>query len=994
MRTPLSRVSRRGRVTLVVLAVLLVLVAITDRAFDIWADWLWYDETGYTDVYSGILTTRALLLATFGLGVGLIVAVNLYLAYRMRPLLRPHSAEQHALDRYRMFLLPRMGTWIAVIAGLVGLFAGIAAQNRWQQWLLFINGGSFGVKDPHFGVDVSFYVFEYPFYRYLLGVGFFAVVVSLLGALGLHYLLGGVRLQGAGDRMTPAARAHLTALVAAFVLLKAAAYFLDRRGLLLGQNPSVDNLNGASYTAISALLPAKEILAWISLVVAVAILVFSNAFARNLVWPGVALALLGISAVVIGGIIPAGVQSFTVKPSPREKESPYIQYSINGTRAAYGIADVKTEQYSSNVTVPPGDLLTDTSTVPNVRLLDPAVVNDTYTQKQQVRGFYEFADKLDIDRYEVNKTTQDYVVGVREINYDKLSPTQSNWQNKHTVFTHGYGFVAAPANRLVCGGLPYFVSGFLGEQQRAAGEECQSSTEQIPTSQPRVYYGERMSEYAIVGKSGGNDSEFDRPSGNTDQYFTYDGKGGIGVGSLSRRILYATHMRETNFLLSSVFNDDSKIMYVREPRERVEKVAPFLTIDGDPYPAVVNGRVLWIVDGYTTASTYPYSTKVDLRAATTDATTGEGTFAQQRQDINYLRNSVKATVDAYDGTVTLYSFDDKDPVLKAWNKAFGGKLVKPSSQIPPDLQNHLRYPVDQFKVQRDLLSRFHVTAPNEFFSQQDFWQVPADPANSGQEKQPPYYVLAKMPVQDELNFQLTAAVVPRNRANLAALVSGYYVDGKPVLQVYELPDNTNIQGPAQVHQKMVNQDQARQDITLLESSDSRPVFGNLLSLPIAGGMLYVQPLYIRSTSQDNSFPFLNKVLVNFGDYAAYANNLQQGLEQLVAQANNGRTPGGAQPPTGVTQPPGTGTQPGANDALMAAAAKVQSAITEVRAAQQSGDFERYGRALKALDDAMKAFEDAQKAAAAAGGTQPSTNPSGSPPASAPPSAPASSAPPG
>jgi uncharacterized membrane protein (UPF0182 family) len=821
------------------------------------------------------------------------------------------------------------------------------------------------------------------------------VVVSLLGALGLHYLLGGVRLQGAGDRMTPAARAHLTALVAAFVLLKAAAYFLDRRGLLLGSNPSVENLNGASYTSISALLPAKEILAWISLVVAVAILVFSNAFARNLVWPGIALALLGISAVVIGGIIPAGVQSFTVKPSPREKESPYIQYSINNTRQAYGLADVRTEQYSSNVTVPPAELTTDTATVPNVRLLDPAVVNDTYTQKQQVRGFYEFADKLDIDRYEVNNVVQDYVVGAREINYDKLSPTQSNWQNKHTVFTHGYGFVAAPANRLVCGGLPYFVSGFLGEQQRQGTEECQSATEQIPTTQPRVYYGERMSEYAIVGKARGNDSEFDRPSGSTDQYFTYDGKGGIDVGSLPRRILYATHMRESNFLLSSVFNDNSKIMYVREPRDRVEKVAPFLTVDGDPYPAVVNGRIMWIVDGYTTASTYPYSTKVDLRAATTDATTGEGTFAQQRQDINYLRNSVKATVDAYDGTVTLYSFDDKDPVLKAWNKAFGGKLVKPSSAIPDDLMKHLRYPVDQFKVQRDLLSRFHVTAPNEFFSGQDFWQVPSDPANNGQEKQPPYYVLAQMPQQDNLNFQLTAAVVPRSRANLAALVSGYYVSGKPVLQVYELPDNTNIQGPGQVHQKMVNQDQARQDITLLESSDSRPVFGNLLSLPIAGGMLYVQPLYIRSTSQDNSYPFLNKVLVNFGDSAAYANTLQQALEQLVTQANNGRSPGNAQPPTGTNQPPNTGNQSGANQALVAAAARVQAAIAEVRAAQASGDPERWGKAIKALDDAMKAFDDAQKAATAApSGGQPSTNPSGSPGASGSPSAPASSAPPG
>jgi uncharacterized membrane protein (UPF0182 family) len=979
MRTPLSRVSRRGRVTMVVLGILLVLIAIADRIIDLWADWLWFTEVRYTRVFSGMLTTRLLLLATFGIGVGLIVALNLYLAYRMRPLLRPHSAEQHALDRYRMLLLPRMGMWIGILAGLVGLFAGISAQGRWQQWLLFANSEPFGVADPQFKVDIGFYVFEYPFYRYLLGVGFGAVVIALIGVLGLHYLFGGVRLQGAGDRMTPAARAHLTALVAAFVLLKSAAYFLDRRGLLLGSNPSVKDLHGASYTAVNALLPAKEILAWISLLVALAILVFSNAFVRNLVWPGVALALLGISAVVIGGIIPAGVQSFTVKPSPFAKESKYIKLSIDATRQAYGLAGVRTEQYPANVTSPPPELLTDKVTVPNVRLLDPAVVNDTYTQLQQVRGFYEFAEKLDIDRYNVDGVTQDYVVGVREINYSELSGTQSNWQNKHTVFTHGYGFVAAPANTLVCDGQPKFVSGFLADRS-ASTDRCTDSTDKIPASQPRIYYGERMGDaYAVVGKTSGGDAEFDRPSGVTDQYFTYDGKGGVPIGSYGRRVLYSFHLRETNFLLSSVFNKDSKLMYVREPRKRVEKIAPFLTIDGDPYPAVLGGRIVWILDGYTTASTYPYSTRVDLKSATTDTQTGEGTFAQQRQDINYLRNSVKATVDAYDGTVTLYSFDDEDPVLRTWNKAFGGKLVRPSSEIPKELQEHLRYPEDQFKVQRDLLSRFHVTAPNEFFSQQDFWQVPGDPASDGKGKQPPYYLLAKLPNQDAPTFQLTAAMVPRIRANLAALVSAYYVSGKPVLQVYELPDNTNILGPVQIHQKMTNQDDtARREINQFEIGGSQLVYGNLLSLPLAGGMLYVQPLYIQST-QANNYPLMKKVLINYGDYSAYADNMQQGIQQLIEKAS-GKTPAVGQ---GNQQQgnPNSSTDGGLADAV----ARLQNAINEYRAATQSGDFERIGKALKALDEAIKGFEEAKKAAGTAGGapgaspsTGPSPGPSGSP----------------
>jgi uncharacterized membrane protein (UPF0182 family) len=990
MRSPLSRVSRRGRVTLVVLAVLLVIIAFADRIVDIWADYLWFDEVGYNRIYSGVLTTRLLLFLTFGFGVGLIVALNLYLAYRMRPLLRPHSAEQHALDRYRMLMLPRMGMWITVLATLVGLFAGLSAQGRWQLWLLFQNSQKFGIGDPQFKVDIGFYVFEYPFYRYLLGVGFGAVVIALLGALGLHYLLGGVRLQGAGDRMTAPARAHLTSLVAAFVLLKAAAYFLDRRGLLLGSNPSVENLNGASYTAINSLLPAKEVLAWISLLVAIAIIVFSNAFMRNLVWPGVALGLLGVSAVVIGGIIPASVQSFTVKPSARAKEAPFINESIKATRSAYGLGNVETKQYTDN-TVPPQNLAADTGTIPNVRLLDPAVVNDTFTLRQRTRPFYQFPAKLDIDRYtladpnDATKTkTQDYVVGVREMNYEQLGATNSNWQNRHTYYTHGYGFVAAPANKLVCNGEPYFVAGFLGEHRQQGGEQCNAADDMIKTSEPRIYYGEQMTTYAIVGKKGGEDVEFDRPTGVSDAKNTYNGKGGVEIGSYSRRMLYAAHLRESNFLLSSVFNDNSRLMYVREPRERVQKIAPFLKMDGDPYPAVVDGRVVWIIDAYTTSSTYPYSTRVDLRSSTSDAQTGDGTFAQQRQDINYLRNSVKATVDAYDGTVSLYTFDETDPVLKAWNAAFGGKLVKPRSAIPASLAQHFRYPEDQFKVQRDLLSRFHVTDPAGFYGQNDFWQVPDDPNKAGV-KQPPYYLLATPPEQSEATFQLTAAMV--QGPALSGVVSGSYdKDNRPMLRVLELPDNSAIQGPDRAHQRMTNQDDtARVQINQLKSDQAQIEFGNLLTLPLLGGVLYVQPLYIRST-QANSFPTMKKVLLNYGEYSAYADNMTDGLKILTDKA------AGKAPTAGTENPPPTagGQPPAGGDPVAQAAARIDAAITKLREAQKSGDFAAQGAALKELDEATKAYEEARRNAGATPGASPT--PSGSPSASPSPSA--SAGPPG
>ncbi|SCE90109.1 hypothetical protein GA0074696_1549 [Micromonospora purpureochromogenes] len=977
--SPLPRMSRRGRVTIGVLVGVFVLFTLLGWGVQAWTDWLWFEEVRYTQVFTGVLVTRLLLFLTIGVGLALFVAGNLWLAYRLRPALRPHSLEQATLERYRMLLTPRIGTWISLTAAVLGLFAGLSAQSRWNQWLLFRNGGDFGVKDPEFGVDVGFYVFQLPFWRYLLGVGFTAVVLALLGALAVHYIFGGVRLQGVGDRMTNAARAHLSTLVAVFVLLKAIAYVLDRRAMLLEYNEGA-KLYGAGYADVNALLPAKEILAYISVVVAIAIIVFSNAVMRNLVWPGIALALLGVSAVAIGGIYPWAVQTFEVKPSARDKEAPYIERSIGATRAAFGLGDTKTSGYAANNLTPPASLATDTSVVPNVRLLDPQLVSETYTQLQQVRGFYDFGPKLDIDRYSVANKTSDYVVGVREINYGEL--TQNNWINRHTVFTHGYGLVAAPANQVVCGGQPYFVSGFLGEK---AQEACSSQAEQIPATQPRIYYGERMKEddYAIVGQSDKTrNAEFDRPTPTTggEQYYTYTGEGGVEIGSFTRRLLYSIKEQESNFLLSEAVNDNSRLLYVRNPRDRVEKVAPFLTLDGDPYPAVVGGRIQWIVDGYTTAATYPYAERVNLQTETADELTNRGTFQLARENVNYMRNSVKATVDAYDGTVRLYEFDETDPVLKAWNKAFGGDLVLPKTAIPAELAEHFRYPADMFKVQRNLLTKFHVTDPGDFYSGQDFWQVPnvPDAPDSGQ-KQPPYYLFTQFPGQQGPRFQITAAVTPNGRQNLAALISGSYIDGQPKLEVWELPDQTRVSGPVQVHQQMTNNANIRQQLNLLSSNQAQVQYGNLLSLPFADGMLYVEPVYVKSNQQD-AYPLLQKVLLSYGDggsYVVLADNLTDGIKQLVDQgkrAGQGTTPppGGTPPP-----PPGGANPPPLTGELAAAAERVETAIVEVKAAQTSGDFERYGRALKALDEAMTAFQQAQQAAG------PAPTPSGSPSAPAP-----------
>ncbi|MGH3731166.1 MAG: UPF0182 family protein, partial [Micromonosporaceae bacterium] len=519
-----------------------------------------------------------------------------------------------------------------------------------------------------------------------------------------------------------------------------------------------------------------------------------------------------------------------------------------------------------------------------------------------------------------------------------------------------------PANE-PCGEQPRFVSGFLGDPDAEAGGGQPGCAERSPifaVDRPQVYFGELVADYSIVGKpSGGRDREFDRPTatgGESEQVnTTYEGKGGVPVGSLSRRALYAWHYGEWNFLLSDVLNDNSKLLYNRDPRDRVEKVAPFLTVDGDPYPAVVDGRVVWIADAYTTASTYPYSEDVNLEDAASDAQTGTGTAAQAQRNINYIRNSVKAVVDAYDGSVKLYEWDSKDPVLKAWDQVFGG-LVKPKSSIPTELKEHFRYPEDMFKVQRDLLARFHVTNPNEFFSADDFWEVPKDPINpdSG-DNQPPFYLNADLSEknQGEPTFQLTSAMKAKKGENLRALVSGYYDGDKPRLLTLELPgDATNILGPVLAQQQIQGYPAIAKEISDLQRS-REVVFGNLLTLPVAGGLLYAEPLYLKSKAA-NSYPLLSKVLLAYGSCVAYENTLEAGLESLASRENCSETPEGEEPPPAEEpddQPPDT-----SDPEVAAAVADLKKALADLKKAQKSGDFEAQGKALADLEKAIDEFE--------------------------------------
>ncbi|MCV2488674.1 UPF0182 family protein [Geodermatophilus sp. YIM 151500] len=975
MRPPVSvpTLSRRAKLVIGAIAVLLVLFTAIGTLTNVYVDYLWFDETGFTEVFWTELQTRLLLFAVAGVATGGLVALAVYLAYRFRPTFRPMSLEQQNLERYRQSLEPRRGLVLTGVGVVLGLFAGFTAQGSWETWLTYRNGTDFGRDDPQFGLDISFFVFDYPFYRLVLGFGFAIVLLALIGSVLTHYVFGGLRLQTPGQKLTAAARVQLSVLLGVFVALKAVAYWLDRYGLVYSDRGDV--FTGASYTDVNALLVPKTILVFVAAACALAF--FANIVVRNFVLPAMALVLLLVSSLVIGVAYPAIVQQFVVRPSADQREAPYIERAIGSTLDAYNLSDVDYIQYaqsSEGSEVDPevvvADLRNDTETIPNARLLDPNVLSDTFTARQQIRNVYGFPEKLDIDRYTVDGQTQDYVVAVRELDSASLSDNQSSWINRHTVFTHGNGFVAAPANEVIAGqegGEPNFTTGDL------------PTTGNIDVEQARIYYGELMEDYSVVGApEGAEPREFDLPEGGSDERQinnTYDGEGGVEIGSFFRQLTYAIYYRERNFLLSGAVNEASKVLYVRDPLARVEKAAPFLQVDGDPYPAVIGGRVSWILDAYTTSDAYPYSELMELGEAASDALTGTGTTALPDELINYIRNSVKATVDAYDGTVTLYEWDQQDPVLKTFMKAFPG-VITPREEMPEELVDHVRYPEDLFKVQREILTRYHVEDPVDFYNQSDRWQVSADPtqSNATEQDQPPYYILAQRPGDERASFQLTSALNAFRRDNLSAFVSASSApDTYGEIQVLELPGNTPFRGPRQVQNAFLTNNQVRPDLTLFNSENSSAVFGNLLTLPIGGdGLLYVEPLYVRG-SGENSFPLLQKVLVNFADRIGYADTLSEALDQVfgagvgeqatdadnVADTATDDAQPSPTPDAPATEAPADGGEAAPSPDLAQAIADINAALAALEEAQRNGDFAAQGQALEDLQAATEAYQQIQ-----------------------------------
>jgi uncharacterized membrane protein (UPF0182 family) len=935
----------------IAIGIVVVIGAILLSVAGLYTDVLWFDQLGFLSVLSTQIFAQSALFTASALAFTLITGLGLWLAFRFRPVYLKFADERSPFEQYRQLIDQlRKAVMIGVPLAL-GALAGLAVAPSWGIVLSYLNRTSFGDTDPQFGLDISFYIFELPFYIGLVGFLSAAFLIALLLAAGVHIVYGSIKFNGRETLVSRAARIQIGVTAFLYLLTQGASLWLDQYSTLTS---SAGLFTGASYSDVNAAIPGLQILALISVVVALLFLV--AAFVGKWRLPVVATGLMVVSSLILGGLFPWAVQTFQVIPNERVLESPYIQRNLDATSKAFGIDTVERVEYNAVVDAEPGALREDAETTASIRILDPALVSSSFRQLEQFRQYYNFPNQLDVGRYEIDGKVQDTVLAVRELNQAGLGDSQS-WYNNVVVYTHGFGVVAAYGNQRTPDGKPVFMQSGI------------PSVGQLGDYEPRVYFGESSPAYSIVGAPSGSEPlELDFPAGegeNDQTYNTFSGSGGPMISGIIPRLAYALKFQSEQILLSDAINAESQILYNRNPRERVAAVAPFLELDSDPYPAIIDGQVLWIVDGYTTSNNYPYSKSEDLAQAIADANSPSVLL---RGEANYIRNSVKATVNAYDGKVTLYEWDEKDPILQTWKKVFPD-TIRPMSEMSGELLSHVRYPADLFKVQRSILGSYHVEDAGAFYSQQDAWMTPNDPVGGAGvgTLQPPYYLTMQVPGTESPDFSIYSTFIPRSTGEASRnVLTGYFVANSDAgtsagkksadygtLRLLTLPKSTIVPGPGQVQNNFSADSKVSQLLNILRQGSTRVLNGNLLTLPVGGGLLYVQPVYIQSTGE-TSYPLLQKILVAFGDQIAFEDTLDQALTVLFGSS-------GIPDETDPVDPVDPGAEPTdpeapttGSDALAAALQDALEAIQEKDAAMAAGDWTAFGAAEEKLRKAIEA----------------------------------------
>lgn len=980
------------RVAIAVVVAIAIIVALFFAISSFAADVMWYSQLGFQSIVWTLLGTRVGLWVFYAALMVLVSYIAATLAIRARPDFADGSTIRINGDTIEIgkSVSSRTARRVAVVISLIaGIIFGSKVNANWTEILLMFHTQSFGSVDPQFGLDNGFYVFMLPGLRMLVSAFTLLMFVALVFSVATHVAMGGIRftmpVHGHGlFAITKRARRQIGIWLVLWMLSWAVSQGLSVFSSLTAQG---DRFTGANYTAVNAGIPVTVIMAVLTAVLGVVLCVWlmtthvfddavsrptANASAAWREWrvPTIAVASTLIVGILLSTLWPMLLQRFRVNPNAQEMESAYIQRNIDATRAAYGLDAVKTDEYKATTKAQAGALQKDAETTAQIRLLDPQIVSPTFKQLQQMKQYYTFADTLAVDKYDIDGVNQDTVIAAREINLE--GNDNRNWVNDHTVYTHGYGIVAAYGNKVTSDGQPQFfeygipTQGYLTDTQHY---------------EPRIYFSPEAPEYSIVGAPQGTQSwEFDYPTGSEGATTTFNGNGGPRIGNIFSRLIYSIKFGSDQILFSDRVNADSQILYDRSPKERVAKVAPYLTLDGRVYPAVVDGRVKWIVDGYTTSSNYPYSQKTDLAEATQDSTTISSQTVQGLTDkeVNYMRNSVKATVDAYDGSVDLYTWDDSDPVLKAWQSIFPGQY-HPMSEISGDLMAHMRYPEGMFKVQRQLLAKYHVTSASQFFSGEDFWQTPVDPTESKSEQsrdvlQPPYYLTLQTGGSDEPVFSLTSTYIPAGSSTREILTGFLSVDSDAgrtkgvrgpdygTIRLQELPKDSNVPGPGQAQNNFNANADVSKELNLLESGSTQVERGNLLTLPLGGGLVYVEPVYVKSSGA-TSYPLLKKVLVAFGDQVGFANTLNEALNQVFdgdsgAQAGDGENQGSGGNPSDSgaagdkADGSGTTASTNRNPELSQALQDAGKAMKDADSAMKKGDWSGYGEAQKRLEEAL------------------------------------------
>ncbi len=990
--------------------VLVVLIVLGFLGFaSIFTEVLWFDQLGYLPVLvtQWVAAGAMFLIGFFAMAIPVFLAIDI--AYRTRPVYARLTAQ---LDRYQELVEPLRKLIKWTLPAAFGLFGGFASATSWQQVLLWFNSAPSGQKDPEFGLDVSFYLFSLPFWQGVLGFASAAVLISLLLGVATSYLYGGISLAGRDVRVSKATRIQAAVLAFLYLALQGVSLWLDRYAALTNYD---GRFTGATYTGVHATIPGKQILAGIAVLVALLFLV--TAFTGKWRLPVIGTALLLVSALVVGVGYPWAVQELQVRPDEKSLENEYLSRNIEATRAAYGIDKVKIERYDAVTDAEPGQLRGDAETTANIRIIDPEIVSPTFAQLEQSKQYYQFPESLSVDRYEIDGKIEDTVSAIRDIDISD----QKGWYNQTLVYTHGYGLVASYGNQRSASGEPVFLESGIPTSGRLGEFE------------PRVYFGMHSPEYSIVGgerkkaievdypaddnaqasaadaagaDGSGADAEATADSANTgdakateeasaeaadggrQNLTTFAGNGGPELTNIFTKLIYALKFQSMAIVLSGAVVDGSQILYDRNPVDRVKKIAPYLTIDSSPYASVVDGEIVWIIDGYTTSAQYPYSEMNDYNSLIVDAD-------NPRQDplakpVNYVRNSVKATVNAYDGSVTLYAWDTEDPLLQAWGKVYPGTL-QPVSKMSGDLLSHVRYPSDMFKVQREVLSTYHVTDADAFYSEEDAWRTPEDPvegakagANSTVEvpRQPAYYLTLAAGKDADPNFSIYSTYIPAARGkDVRNILTGYLaansnagnVDGKVsedygTLKLLTPPKGNTVPGPGQVQTSFTTDDKVTGLLNILRQGDSaRVISGNLLTLPVGGGLLYVQPVYVQATN-DASFPILRRVLVSFGDQIAFEETLDAALDELFggnsgASAGDGAVAPGEESAAGDGPDAVTPAQPGdgadgstsgveQSAELTQALRDMKKAMADRDEAMKAGDWAAYGEADERLRDAI------------------------------------------